>query len=420
MRNRDNSKVNEASLVSARSGRVIDFVAKILCLLIAFFIWFYAMSTDVVTLERDFTVPVNFENETALFEKTGWSVLSGKDSNVVVTVKGKRNIVNQITESDIYAFVDVSSVESAGRQVLDINISVPGECEIVNTSVLSVSPYIDKKVTKNIPVQVIYSDYVISSEYQLDEPQLNIDEVAVTGPESELRKISAAQAELSLGNITETVNTTSSLKLVDSSGNAVLSNYIILTTKTVNVTVRLFALKDVPLKVSYKYGYFNETNVKITITPGMVTLRGEPSVLEDIESIDIATLDEKKYVTNSTQTVSINIPNGTTSMTADSSAVINVEHINTGTKLVAVKNIALANSGGLNCDLQTESLNITLRGPYNLLSQITEQNISVIADMKNYTSGSGLTVVPAVVKFSGGFEGLVYELESYNVTVNIK
>ena len=181
------SKADEKKAGKRNSERILDFVAKIACLVIAFFIWFYAMSTDVVSLEREFTVPVTFENETELFENTGWSVLSGKDNSIVVTLKGKRNIINQVTESDIYAFADVSKIDKAGIQVIDIKISAPTECEVVNTSSSSVSPYIDKRVTRNIPVKVIYT-YEITSGYQLDEPVTNISEVAVTGPESELQK----------------------------------------------------------------------------------------------------------------------------------------------------------------------------------------------------------------------------------------
>lgn len=415
----ERAKVNEKKTRTKNSEKILDFIAKIACLVIAFFIWFYAMSTDVVSLEREFTVPVLFENETTLFEKTGWSVLSGKDNSVVVTIKGKRNIVNQITESDIYAFVDVSGVESAGMQVLDIKISAPTECEIVNISASSISPYIDKRVTRNVPVKVLHT-YEITSGYQLDDPVANISEVAVTGPESELQKISAAQAELALGKVTETVNTRSTLVLVDEAGNPISSKYVSMTTKNVNITVKLYALKDVPLTVGYKYGYFNENNAKVTVTPNVITLRGEPSVLENMDKLEVAVLDEKKFVKNSTQSVLINVPEGVTAMTGETTATVNVEHINTDVKHITVGNITLANSGGLECELQTESLNIMLRGPHALLSQVKEENITLTADMKNYSSGSGIMVVPVSVKLSSEFEGSVYELETYNVTVNVK
>ncbi len=413
------ANIDEKKTGRKNSERILDFVAKIACLVIAFFIWFYAMSTDVVSLEREFTVPVIFENETELFENTGWSVLSGKDNSIVVTLKGKRNIMNRVTESDIYAFADVSGVEKAGMQVIDIKISAPTECEIVNTSSSSISPYIDKRVTRNIPIKVVHT-YEITSGYQLDDPITNIAEVAVTGPESELKKITAAQADLALGKITETVNTRSSLVLIDEAGNPITSKYVSMATKNINITVKLYALKDVPLTVGYKYGYFNENNVRVTVTPNVITLRGEPSVLENMDNLEVAVLDEKKFVKNSTQSVLINVPGGVTAMTGETMATVNVEHINTDVKYITVKNITLANSGGLECELQTESLNIILRGPHALLSQVKEENITLTADMKNYSSGSGIMVVPVSVKLSPEFEGSVYELETYNVTVNVK
>jgi len=418
MRNSNTQIKNENK--SKKSGRVMDFVAKILCLAVAFGIWFYVKSTDVVILERDFTVPVAFEKEAALYEETGWSVLTGKENSIVVTIKGKRNIINQVKQNDLYAFVDLSEVEAPGRQTLEIKIDVPSECEVVNTSVANLSPYVDKKVTKNVPINVVYADYVISSNCQLDDPVMNISEITLTGPESELSRVKEARADLYLGNVTQTVNTASALKLISETGEEVESNYITLSSKSVNVSVRLFATKDVPLTVGYKYGFFNDSNVKVAISPAFVTLRGEPSRLDEIESINIATLDEKKFITNSTQNVSITAPTGTTLMSTESAAVIGVEHINTGTKQISVKNITLANSGGLDCKLQTESLNIMLRGPFDVLSKITEADLSVTADMKNYSAGSGLTVVPATVKISSQYEGVVYELESYTVTVNIK
>lgn len=413
-------KKNEAA--SARSGRIADFVAKILCLIAAFFIWFYAMSTDVITLEKDYTVPIKIEKETELFEKTGWSVLSGKESQIVVTLKGKRNIMAQITESDITAFVDVSGVEKAGMQELEIKVNAPTECEIVKKSVSTLFSYVDKNVTKNIPIKARFYNFFEIQEYKHDEPAFNINEIAITGPESELALVSAALADWDYGHkeLTQTVTAVCSLKLVDSDNNEIKSNYITWNTKTVNVTIKVYSTKEVPLSVDYKYGYFNEKNVKITITPAVITLRGDPSVLNEITEINLTTLDEKKFLSNSTQSLEIILPDGVTSMSEETTASVTVEHINTTTKQVAVKNISLINSGGLDCILQTTELNITLRGPRDMLSRITEEDITVSVDMKNYKAGSGITIVPATVKISSEYSAEVYELESYSVNVNIK
>ena len=407
------------STSSVRSHRVLDFVAKILCLVIAFFIWFYAMSADVVTLERDFTVSVNFENEVSLLEKTGWSVLSGKGNNIVVTLKGKRNIINNIKEEDLYAYVDVSAVESAGRHELDIKLSAPSECEIIHTSGDSISTYIDRKVTKNVPVVCELVNSYIESDLK-HEIEI-IEEISISGAASEVRRVEYARAELSLGEVSQSVNTTAQLTLVDAEKNEIQSPYLTMMTKNVNVTLHLYAEKEVPLKADYKYGYFNEKNSKITINPASVTIKGEPSVIRGIDKIVVATLDEKCFVDNTAkQNVSIVSPEGATIISGETSAVINVEHLSTAVKRFTVENIQFIQIGGLEYELKTKTLNVDVRAPITLLHKIKPEHISATVNMSNHNPGDGVVVLPVVIDFSDEFEDSVYELGSYNVTVTIK
>lgn len=415
------SNAEEKTAGKVHSGRVMDFVAKIACLIVAFFIWFYAMSTDVVNIEKDFTVPVTFTNESALTEKNGWTVLMGKESNIIVTLKGKRKTISKLLDSEIEAVVDVAGVESPGSQVLDIRVKAPTECEVINTSVSNIWVYIDRKITKKVPVKVLYTHDYISAGLDLSEPLTSFDEVEVSGPESELRNVVAAQAEFELGKITESVNATGRLALVDSTGAKVDNQYINIAQKTVNVSFTLSAQKDVPLTVGYKYGLFNKNNAKVTISPSFVTLKGEPSVINGIDKLEIAVVDEKAFKTDGSQSVPLEIPTGVVLVNAtESTAVINVEHIGTVTKSIAVEKIEITDSGGLECELLTESLNIVFRGPSEVLQKLTQDNVTVKASLKNTTAGSGVNLIPVTVELSSEFENEVYELESYNVRVNVK
>jgi len=411
---------DSASSKTVKHNRIMDFIAKILCLVAAFCLWFYAMSSDGVMIEKDYTVPVAFEKENELYSQTGWSVLSGKDSNVVVTLKGKRNFINRLKEEELYAYVDLSSVEQAGRQNLEIRFDVPTECEIVNTSVSELVSYVDKKLSKNIPVSVVYVDYTVSSQYQLADPILSVNEIAVTGPESELRNVAAAKAELKLGNVTQTLNSMGVLKLVNEAGDYINSSYLTMATTSVGVTVKLFTEKDVPLTVSYKHGYFNSENVTIDISPKTIKLRGEPAVLDKIDSIDVATLDEKQYATNLKKVVPLSLPEDVLNVGGESEVTIDVKHKNTTTRKISVDNIVLVNADESKYTLQTSSINIDLRGPQALIQSITSDDISIVVDMNNYNNVSGVIVVPTTIQFSDGYSDSVYELGTYDVKVESK
>ncbi len=411
---------DSSSSRAVKHNRIMDFIAKILCLVAAFCLWFYAMSSDGVMIEKDYTVPVSIEKENDLYSQTGWSVLSGKDSNVVVTLKGKRNFINRVTEDDIYAYVDISSVEQAGRQNLEIRFDIPTECELINSSVSELVLYVDKKVSKNVPIEVVYSDYTISSQYQLDDPVLSINEIAVTGPESELRNVASARTVLKLGNVTQTLNSVGVLKLVNEAGNEINSSYLTMSTTSVGVTVKLFTEKEVPLTVNYKHGYFNKDNVTVEISPKTIKLRGEPSVLDKIDSINVATLDEKQYATDLKQVLPLELPDDVISVGAEQEITIDVKHKNTTTRKISVDNIILANADESAFKLQTTSINVDLRGPHELIQRITSDDISVIVDMNNYKSGSGVIVVPTTIQVSEEYEGSVYELGTYDVKVETK
>lgn len=411
---------DSASSKAVKNHRVMDFIAKILCLVAAFCLWFYAMSSDGVMIEKDYTVPVSFEKENELNSQTGWSVLSGKDSNVVITLKGKRNFINRLIEADLYAYVDLSVVEHAGRQNLQIVFDVPTECEIVNTSVSELVCYVDKKLSKNVPVEVIYSDYTISSQYQLDEPVLSVNEIAVTGPESELRNVAAARTVLKLGNVTQTLNSMGVLKLVNEAGNEINSSYLTMSTTSVGVTVKLFTEKEVPLTVSYKHGYFTNENVTVDISPKTIKLRGEPAVLDKIDSINVATVDEKQYATNLKKVVPLSLPEDVMNVGGESEVTIDVKHKNTTTRKISVDNIILVNADESKFTLQTNSINVDLRGPKSLIQSITSDDISIVVDMNNYNNVSGVVVVPTTVRFSDDYSGSVYELGTYDVKVEAK
>lgn len=391
--------------------RTLNFVAKIVCVFVAFLIWFYVYGTDTSTQKAEFTLAVDIENENVLTEKTGWSVVSGKENNIDVTFSGKKNVISKLTENDVRAYVDVSKVETAGRHSLDIVIEKPSDIDIDRQSATSIFAYIDRNASINVPVTVKCVDYILSSDQQLDEPTTNISEVRITGPESEIASVSAAQATLKLGNVSRTVNATSTLELVDENGEVIKSNYIRMMTTSVSVTVKLFTIKEVPLRVAYKNGYFNDDNVKITLSPESVTLKGEPHDLTSIDSILLTTLDEKNYPTDKTiNNVTIPIPDGLTNINTVNTASVDIKHINTTTKTVLVDDISLINTSGLSCELQTESVSVTLRGPYSALSNVTGDDIQAVADMKAYSQSSGLTEVPLTIKIGGDYSSEVYEV----------
>ena len=116
----------------------------------------------------------------------------------------------------------------------------------------------------------------------------------------------------------------------------------------------------------------------------------------------------------------LSLPEGVLNVGGENEVSIDVNHKNTTTRKISVDNIVLVNADESKFTLQTNSINIDLRGPQSLIQSITSDDISIVVDMNNYTNVSGVVVVPTTVQFSDEYSGSVYELGTYDVKVESK
>ena len=77
--------------ITVSRNKTVDFIAKVVCLLIAFFLWYYASSLDTVIYDKEYTsIPVKIENNSEL------SLLSGEGITVDITLSGRRNDLRKV------------------------------------------------------------------------------------------------------------------------------------------------------------------------------------------------------------------------------------------------------------------------------------------------------------------------------------
>ena len=116
--------------------------------------------------------------------------------------------------------------------------------------------------------------------------------------------------DLALGELTTGVTARGTLHVVTEDGATVDNPYLTLSQTSVGVTVPVYIEREIPITVGTKYGYFNEDNTRITVSPKSLTVRADPALLEGVDAFEIATIDEKKISGNETQIVAITLPAG--------------------------------------------------------------------------------------------------------------
>ena len=410
----DSDESESKGNVSVKSNKTLDLIAKIGCVIIAFLIWFYVMASDSPTSEKTFQfVPVKLVND------SGMSVLSWSATVVDVTVKGKRSALNKITEEDIEAYIDVSDVTKAGRYKRSVEVNLPAGVSLAEVSPGNLTLEMDATTTMLIPVSLRVSDYMLEDGYELGENDavLSVTEITVSGPENVLERIDSAQLTVQPGYITRSITYTGELVPVDADGNEITSNYLKMQTTEATVVIPVYKYATIPLEVSCKYGYFNESNSIITVSPSHITVKGEEDIVDSASwSYE---LDEKKITSDVTYTVDITLPHGLVNVDGTDTASISINHVNTSTKQLTVTDITVINPKELVYELSESNVVITVRGPSNLVSYITAASVHAQIDLSAQKNVSGYALIPITFNFDSIYDGSVYEIGSYSMSVRI-
>lgn len=398
-----------------KGTRFFNVFARLVALLIAFGIWVYAKENDTVIGDISFSgIPVKIVNTS----DTPLSVISGYNSTVDVVLEGKKGTVRSITADDIEIVADVSDITSAGRHTVPIDISAPEGATVVSQSLSSVSVYMDKTISITVPVQVRYSAYMLDDGYELGDAVPSISQITVSGPENILKDVYAAETSLDLGHITGSVVMTGDLVLIDADGSEISNPYVKLQTGAVQVSVPLQTVKTLPLTVDFKYGYINETNSSVTVTPAEIEVKGEVSVLEGLEKLSVATIDEK-HLSGDTFVQPIVLPDGVSKVSDADTATVRISHIGTALKSIVITDFDVHNPNALNYEIQNSSLTVTLRGPVSALAEITGETVTASIELNFDKSVNGISTVPVKISISGA-SSEVYEVGDYTVSVRLR
>lgn len=403
-----------------KESRNEKLIAKILCVLAAIILWFYVVMTDTTTDEKVFSgISVDIRGRDRIEDTLGLTIISGYDLTVDVTVKGPRADINRLTVDDVKAYIDMKTVDGAGEYTLPIRTSLPNGITAGALSANYMTVYVDKRTTISVPVKIVTSQ-VIEADFTMGTPEPSIETVNVSGPEEVLRTIDHAEASFDLGRVSKTLISTGKLTLVDANGNEINDPYVRLQTSEVTVRFPVYIYRDFDLKVDTKYGYYDSTNSRITISPASIQVRGDPDVISSMDSVSLGQIDEKKITGDETKNMVIMLPDGVENLSGTTTATVTITQIGTTTKKLNVTDINVVNPNGLEYTLERNSLTVTFRGTKTMLDMLSSRNVSLTLDLGYLNKTSGTVSVPVTVNVQSTLSGKVYEIGDYSMNVTIK
>lgn len=414
-------KGKKAAAQNAHKMKKWHIGTMLLCVFCAFIFWLYVMEVDSPNYESEFLdVPVNLVGVSTLENEHNLSVFGGFDAVVDLKVKGSRSIIGRYTIADINVTADVSGITQAGSHEVALFFDLPEGLTMTESSMSAVSLYIDARSSAVVEVRSRLSSVTIPESYELGDLVADTDTITASGPKTILDDIDYAQVSLEAGNIETSVSMVGTLELISLSGDVITNPYVRLSKTEVRVNIPVYCYKDLRLTAATKYGYYTEENTRITIDPETVTVRGDPAVLADMEELVVTTLDEKAITEDSSMIVQINVPDSLTLVEESATATVAIRHIGTITKTFNVRNIDVSVDSGLDYEVLTSTIAVTVRGDQDAVNALSADDITVSADLTGYTHSSmGLVYAEGTVTIDDP-TGTVYELGEYNIQVAIQ
>ena len=400
----------------------------LLSIVIAFGLWTYVITVENPESDNTYhNIPVVLMNEEALTQR-GLMLTSDGELEVDLHLSGNRKELNKLYPSDITITLDLSKIYGAGKHELRYTIGYPGDIPQGALTVLSQNPSaitvtVERQVSKPVPVVIKYEGAVAEGYFaDMENASLEVQTVNVTGPASVMENIKQAVINVNIDGVTETFSQAYTYMLCDGNGEAAsVPNPNLITTDVEEVVLTLDVLqkKEVQLVMNViEGGGATVENSTITIDPQVITVVGTKEALADLDMLELGTIDLSVLTQDMTPTAYAipQIP-GVTNLTGITEAMVSVTFPNLKTTKFTVNQIVPVNvPAGMEVDIVTKQLEITVRGPRSLISKMVGENLTVQVDLSNAQLGT-YTIRGAVLMASGYEE--VGALGTYNVTVTL-
>lgn len=400
-------------------------VRVLLSVLIAFTLWFYVIT--VVSPEYDQTfsgIPVTFQGE-AILEERGLMIISDKTPTVSLQLYGKRSDLSKLDKNNITITVDVSKIGEAGTHAMSTgSISYPSDIRSDAFSVLNRNPgsiklVVEQKIKKEVPVNIAYvgsvqEDFIADKDNAL----LDYTTVSITGPASTLDQITQAVITVDLNDKNESFSDSYEYTLCNRDGEPVDSAYVETNIAAVNLTLYIQRVKEIPLVLTVADGGGATANTSsIVLSHETLKVSGNEAVLEQLEELALGTIDLGTIAEDTVLTFPVVLPTGVTNLSNVTEVSVDVKFPELATKTVTVTNITAANvPADMEAEILTQTMQVTLRGPKAMIEQLTDADVSIVADLTGAQAGT--FTVKGTVTLSSQFAACgAIKTESVSVTL---
>ncbi len=396
----------------------------LLAVLISVGLWLYVVTVVNPEWEDTFyNIPVILENEEILHER-GLMLVSEDDPKVTLRLSGNRADMINLNSSNITIRADLSRIYSAGEQSLSYSIVYPGDVpnnafEILSQAPQQVTLSVVERKSKAVDVVLKFTGAEPGYMALEEDALLDYEKITISGPADVIDRIAAAEVVINLTGQKETINQQFDYVFKDAEGNDITSEWIKATPQKINCTIKIQKVQDVEIAVevlegagltvgNYEVIYYNQETGEIISNP--IAISGSETQLAVAQSAGVLKDNKLFFDTKIDLALTAGTPaeNGLEIVVGDLNIeelltpyeLVNHSEINVVKVVVRIKNRDVKTlritkidpinvPAGLQADIKTKFLDVTIRGIPESMQWIQETDITVQVDFSNAVIGEG-------------------------------
>jgi YbbR domain-containing protein len=371
--------------------------ALLTAIILAVIVWVSAVIASDPNEEQILNRPVSIE---IIGQDPSLQIMGSVTRNVTLVLRAPASVWNTLNNDpqSVRAWVDLSNLGPGSHDVpVQVQITPP-LVRLISQNPQQLTINLDTIITETFPVNLIVRGNPPVG-YQTQTPQVNPTQVAITGPESIVSKVSEARVTLDITNANQTITREESPLLLDAQGQALSG--LTISPSSVSVT------QPITLLGGYRYvivrvisqgqvasGY-RVTNIFVTPV-GVVVFSSDPTLVNNLPGyVETQPVDLTGKTDDFETLVDLNLPSGVT-VVGDPKVLVQVSIAAIDSSLpisLPIEVIGLA--PGLTASLNPAIVNVILSGPVPILNTLGPTDVRVVADLNAYEVGT-YQVTPTV------------------------
>ena len=360
--------------------------------ILALAVWISAVTANDPIVEKTYPTSVPVE---VIGQDSNLIVTSPMPASVSLVLSAPQSIWNlPLTETDaVRAVVDLSGLEP-GTHTLPIQVQiVPRPVRKVLQSPLNVTLTLERLAVKELPVNLVTRGSPAIG-YLAGVPVISPVMVTVTGPATQVDRVTRVRATLDINQANQTINRTIGLVALDANEAAVTGVTIVPQEVTVSQEIsQRFGYRNVVVKVvvtgQVANGY-RLTNISV-FPPAVTVFSADPQVVSDLPGfVETVPLDISGAKDDLDVSLALDLPDGV-SVVGDQVEVLVRVGIAAIESSLTLPNVPVEVTGlqpGLRATVSPENVTVIISGPVALLDRLKATDVRVVVNLSQFIAGT--------------------------------